>query len=71
MYSATSEFSGFRRSDRTPVTNASVALPSAGTAPPESWSPWKLNRTFPCQSFVPLLVITLITPPVAPPYSAV
>ena len=33
-------------------------------------SPCKLNSALPCKSFVPLLVMTLMTPPVAPPNSA-
>ena len=48
-----------------------VVWPAAGDAPPERPLPWNCRPALPWKLLVPLLVMTLITPPVAPPNSAV
>ena len=58
MYSATSELVRFWRS-----VGRRLRL--------RALLPWKLKSALPCKSLVPLLVTALITPPVAPPNSAV
>src|SRR5439155_12162538 len=72
-YSALLASVRFSRSVGTPVPDVmTVVNPlGAGACPFDSLSPCQLTNPYPCQLLVPLFVTALITPPIAPPYSAV